>query len=299
VIEGLIHSNGTFHINGSPQFLGKVTSASDRMIGSPSYNVFAPAGWPVGGNNPYFAQSFDLNVPNIPLPTSTGPIRSEAIADGVFQAAATTVELGVSGNGAGVAAPGWFRYQPTVGGGLNWTSVQITTLRQPLFYCDAEVRVEGILDGEMTVSSQRNIVIIDDLTYAASDAAGKPSVGCNDLLGLVAEDNIVFDDNAQTALPNSPLKVNAILMALDTSITARNYNNGVIRGTLTIWGGLIQKYRGAVGLINGSGTLTSGYQKDYHYDSRVTARKPPQFPLTGVYEEVAWSETWDASDPFP
>ena len=65
-----------------------------------------------------------------------------------------------------------------------------------------------------------------------------------------------------------------------------------------MWGGLIQQYRGPVGTFNGSGQVATGYRKDYHYDPRVTGRTPPAFPLTGVYEKVAWSETWDDSYPF-
>ncbi len=77
-----------------------------------------------------------------------------------------------------------------------------------------------------------------------------------------------------------------------------NYDTRSVCGTLTIWGGLIQKYRGAVGTLDSGGHIQSGYAKDYHYDTRVTARTPPAFPLTGTYQEVAWSETWDASAPF-
>jgi hypothetical protein len=60
---------------------------------------------------------------------------------------------------------------------------------------------------------------------------------------------------------------------------------------------LIQKLRGPVGTSSG-GAIQTGYRKDYHYDSRVTAWTPPGFPLTGQYQEVAWTETWDATNPF-
>ncbi len=296
VIEGLIHSNGVFKINGTPQFLGKVTSAADHMTGSVNNSVYGPTGWPVAGNNPYFQDSFELNTSNIPLPTETADLFDAATNFGVFNAPATTIELGVSGNGAGVAAPGWFRYQQTPPpASPNWTSVQISTLAKPVFYCNNDIRVDGVLDGELTISGKKNIWIVDDITYAASDANGQPLPGCNDLLGILAEDNILFEDNAPTT---DNLKVDAVLMALGTSITAESWNSGVTHGTLTIWGGLIQKYRGPVGQIDGSGALVSGYNKNYHYDPRVTARTPPEFPLTGVYEEVAWQETRDDSDPF-
>jgi hypothetical protein len=52
-----------------------------------------------------------------------------------------------------------------------------------------------------------------------------------------------------------------------------------------------------VGTFSGT-TLVTGYRKNYHYDPRVTARTPPAFPLTGVYEKVTWVESWDATSPF-
>lgn len=294
-IYGPVHTNGVFHMYGSPQFHGPVTTASDHMVGYPNYNVYGPDGWPIGGNNPSFDEGFELNAPFIPLPTQTLDLRGEAIASGLYLTAASDVQLGRTGAlGAGVDNPGWLRHRNTPpAADTTWTSVEISTLPSRVVYCEQELQVHGVLDGELTLSGRRDIVIIDDLVYAGSNAAGTPQPGCDDLLGIVAEDNIIYDFSPATV----DLKVNAVLMALDTSITAEDYNNYVTRGTLTIWGGLIQRFRGPVGLIGG-GSIVSGYRKDYHYDTRVTARTPPAFPLTGVYEKVAWTETWDAQDPF-
>jgi len=295
VVEGRLHSNGTIHILGNPVFLGEVTSASDRMIGSPNYNVYDQDGWPVGSNNPTFAEGFRLNAEVIPLPESTGDLRAAAQNGGRFLAGGHTIEVGYTGDQpAGTPRPGWLRYQPNGGGA--WDSLNIAALNPGVVYVDGDANVWGVLDGELTISASSDITLIDDLTYAGSDAAAAPLPGCNDMMGLVAEENIVFDYNPGRT---NNLKVNAVLMALDTSITAELYNNDELRGTLTIWGGLIQERRGAVGLAGGAGgAITSGYQKDYHYDPRVTGRKPPEFPLTGVYEEVRWDETWDTSNPF-
>ncbi len=147
----------------------------------------------------------------------------------------------------------------------------------------------------MTIGSSSSITIIDDVTYWDVDASLVPLPTCNDFLGLVAQTNIIFKDGGSTT---NNLKVHAVMMALNSSITAEHYSSRGVSGTLTIYGGLIQKNRGAVCTFNPGGSITSGYAKDYHYDSRVTARTPPAYPLTGVYQEVAWAETWDASYPF-
>ncbi len=203
------------------------------------------------------------------------------------------IELGTRADGSTDYA--WFRFKPTGGAPAAWNEAKITTLPTRVIYGEGDLYIKGILDGELTISSKRNIYIVDDLTYAGSDAAGTPSAGCDDLLGLVAERNIIFRDLGATTYD---LKVNAVLMALNTSIAAENYTSGAPRGTLTIWGGLIQKYRGAVGQFDPL--------RDDHY--RLRQELPlrhaghrtdaPQFPLRGDYTELAWSETWDATAPF-
>ncbi|MBK9304455.1 MAG: DUF4900 domain-containing protein [bacterium] len=294
VIGGRLHTNGSLCISGTPRFLGLVTSASDHMVGYSNTNVYDMNDWPVGSNNPYFAEGAELNAPHIEVPTTTPDLRDRGMIGGAYSIAEADIELGYTGLQAAVASPGWFRYRDHSPPNGDWTSVRIADLADPVFYCDQNVHIRGVLDGEFTVASSRDIRIVDDITYQASDAQGTPPNNCDDLLGLVAEQNIVFADNPAN---QSNLIVNAVLMALDTSIQAENYSSGPPRGTLTIWGGLIQRYRGAVGQFR-SGTIIHGYQKNYHYDPRVTGRVPPSFPLTGVYEETGWEETWDATDPF-
>ena len=295
LLEGPVHSNGVFHINGSPRFMSEVTSAADHMIAAGPYTIRDPSDWPAGGNNPFFAEGFTLAVDYIPLPSETADLKAAALAGGLFLGPASDVELGRIGLGAGVDAPGWLRHKQSTKGPDDWIDVSIATLPSRVVYVNGDVNLSGILDGELTVASRTDIHIVDDLVYAGSDAAGTPQPGCDDLLGIVAESNIIFEDNTPNA---TDLKVNAVLMALDTSITAENYHLGPPRGTLTIWGGLIQKHRGAVGQIGAGGTIVHGYRKDYHYDPRVTGRPPPQFPLRGNYQEIAWEETWDAVPAF-
>jgi hypothetical protein len=294
LIEGPLHTNGSFSIYGTPQFLGKVTSASDHMTSYPDFRVTEMSDWPVGGNNPYFAEGGEMKVAPIPLPTETVDLRDLSFFGGVYTENKTDIELGVMGTDDGIVAPGWLRHKDHSAGPDDWISVQIASLSNKVFYCNNAIYLKGILDGELTISSRKSIRIKDDVTYFASDAQGTPLPGCDDLLGLVAERNIVFLDNSAN---RNDLIVNGVLMALNTSIKVQNYDEGSPRGILTIWGGLIQKDRGPVGMFQG-GSVVHGYLKNYHYDPRVTARTPPFFPQTGIYEEMAWEETWDDSDPF-
>ncbi len=295
VIEGRLHTNGKFSIYGDPQFLGQVTSASDHMTGYRRYWVNEPSDWPCGGNNPYFAEGFELEVEPIPMPTETDDLKQLAMTGGVYIGGEADLQLGVIGETTPITAPGWLRYRDHSPPGAEWTSVQISSLANKVFYCNDDLHVEGLLDGELTISSNRDILIEDDLLYAGANASGQPLPGCDDMLGLVAEKNIIFVDNAAN---RDDLIIDSVLMALDTSIEAEDYDEGSPRGTLTIWGGLIQKYRGPVGTAGWGGMVATGYDKNYRYDARVTARTPPYFPQTGQYEELDWEETWDESDPF-
>lgn len=294
VIEGLLHSNGVIRISGTPRFRGEVTSADDHMLGYQNYWVDEPSDWPVGGNNPVFERGFELDSPTIELPMQTLDLRAQAQTGGIFVPAAAEIELGITGaTGVGTYAPGWLRYRNV--GGTNWISARIGGLTNRVVYSDGDVHVKGELDGELTIASRQNVRIEDDIRYHESDALGTPLAGCNDLLGLVAERNVIFVDNLAN---RTDLIVDAVLMALGTSITAENYSSGSPRGILTIWGGLIQRRRGAVGTFYGSSGIATGYSKNYHYDPRVTGRRPPAFPLTGTYEELVWMETWDETSPF-
>ncbi|MBC8425262.1 DUF4900 domain-containing protein [bacterium] len=293
-IEGRLHTNGTYHIAGDPSFLGRVSSASDHMVGYPNYRIEDMADWPAGSNNPNFAAGADLSAPVIPMPTNLPDLRQQGMFGGIYTAAEMDVELGRSGAQAAISSPGWLRYRDHSDPTGDWTSAQISSLSNPIFYSEGDIHISGVLDGELTVASHNDVRIEDNITYRASDSSGRPLPGCDDLLGLVAERNIIFADNAAN---QSNLIVDAVLMALDTSITVENYSSGPPRGTLTIWGGLIQKYRGAIGQFRNQ-VIIHGYQKDYHYDPRVTGRTPPSYPLTGVYEKTAWEETWDDTYAF-
>jgi hypothetical protein len=79
-------------------------------------------------------------------------------------------------------------------------------------------------------------------------------------------------------------------MALDTSFMRDNWSQG-LKGTLTVYGGIIQDERGPVGTFNGgTGQKISGYSKDYTYDTRLLNTPPPFFPTTGDYITLAWEE---------
>ncbi|MBI2566673.1 MAG: pilus assembly PilX N-terminal domain-containing protein [Candidatus Schekmanbacteria bacterium] len=177
---------------------------------------------------------------------------------------------GTCPNGSGTTGPGCW---DTVGGnGSNVCPCNnlVTTPSTPDL-------VPGLL-GQVTLASDQSIYIDNDVTYYDAPPAG------TSVLGMVASQNILFTDNETTTAPaggNDTLTVQAVLMALETSIQAHNW---AARGTgiLNLLGGLIQERRGIVGTFSGS-TVVSGFVKNYQYDARLANTPPPYFPTTGIY----------------
>jgi hypothetical protein len=168
-------------------------------------------------------------------------------------------------------------------------------------YFAGTVGVSGTLRGRMTLYAKSGkIVILDDLRYAEDPAKGV----CSDILGMIADNDVVVADNAVNTpqnisnagtvwqpLDDTPdLYIHSVMMALNTSFTVQNYSvgpsailpcgSGTVlnagRGCLYVTGGIIQQARGAVGLSDGH-----GYVKRYSYDRCAAIKPPPYFPTTG------------------
>ncbi|MBP1656650.1 MAG: hypothetical protein H6Q31_1251, partial [Bacteroidetes bacterium] len=134
------------------------------------------------------------------------------------------------------------------------------------------VNVEGKLDGRLSVASQTNVWIQNDIRYERDPQAGLS----NDLLGLIAEKNVIIADNAAN---NSNCEIHASVFCRDGSFYAENYNTRAVSGELRVLGSVVQNERGAVGTFSGS-TLKSGFSKRYRYDDRLSNEsvRPPCYP---------------------
>jgi hypothetical protein len=64
------------------------------------------------------------------------------------------------------------------------------------------------------------------------------------------------------------------IQTLQHSFWVQNYNTGNALGTLSVRGSIAQRWRGIVGTGNG----TTGFLKDYSYDTRLKFSGPPYFP---------------------
>lgn len=112
-------------------------------------------------------------------------------------------------------------------------------------------------------------------------------------LGLVSRNVTV-----QTGAPQN-MEIDAVILAGSStqpgSFSVEDYDSKSPTGTLKVVGGVIQRARGPVGTINGSGNLNTGYAKDYVYDARMADNPPPYFPTTGTYDKISWRRLVDGT----
>jgi hypothetical protein len=147
------------------------------------------------------------------------------------------------------------------------------------------VSVHGVLDGKLSIGSNTDIYIPDNIFYENRDLTTS-----NDLLGLVSNQNVIVGN---TLANQSDCEIDASVFARSGSFTAENYNSGSPRGRLYVNGSIVQDSRGAVGTFqNGSNTLKTGYNKSYRYDVRLNDPnfRPPFYP--GFYKQTFAVGSW-------
>ncbi|MCK4859313.1 MAG: hypothetical protein KAS87_02020, partial [Candidatus Omnitrophica bacterium] len=154
-----------------------------------------------------------------------------------------------------------------------------------LFVTGGDLAVSGTLNGSVTMGTNRDIVIVDNVLYHDNPRVNPNS---QDTLGLIAERDILISKDA----PHN-VEINASVMALGDSFEVEEWWQGPAKGVLTLYGGVIQQNRGPVGTFDpDANQRLSGYSKNYQHDSRLGDNPPPYYPTTGDYIQVAgsWEE---------
>jgi hypothetical protein len=151
------------------------------------------------------------------------------------------------------------------------------------------VLVEGTLKGRVTISADNNIVITGNLTYQGGENG-------TDALGLIAENSvqiyhpvttvckttrnskcIEYEAGSNMNRPNGTKfqdpQIYGSILTLQHSFEVQEYDEGNPLGSLKLFGSLAQRFRGLVG----TGSGTTGYLKNYNYDSRLRYAPPPYF----------------------
>jgi hypothetical protein len=325
-INGPLHSNDTISVNGSPAFNGNAsTGYPDTMACPPSgtytYRWYGRSGC---GDTPEFLTDDPEAVPLLTLPTSNTAIKAEtnraAGKTGCLYNGPTRIELLSTGR-MNVTSPFTTAaaYASCVGNNIarptngviyvqNVPTSQTATCtggQNPLGYpilgdvtqyqCRVgDVFLSGTLRGRLTIAAENNIVVVADTRYETSGTSS------NDMLGLLANQFVQVYHPVSSAGTNLPdvrnptpyfqdPRIDAAILALGHSFIVQNYDEGATLGTLTVNGGIAQKWRGPVGTFGGSPT---GYLKAYSYDSRFQYASPPHAASlsSAAFRTAQWAE---------
>lgn len=286
VLNGPVHTDGTIHIDGNPVFNGKVTSPNKPELQK--------------GSKPVYNKGTDFNADPIDLPVQVPKLADAASSGGLrftqpikvdfFNDNSGGTDVGKVNISTGVASKncvkkgyfGCIKYETS----YTWNSPTSYNLSDynGIISSSENVLVEGTLNGDYTVHSEKNVEIMGDIKYF-DDPQQDP--GSNDFLGIVSEGNTIVDKNAQKAHGSKDVTIQASIMALGDSFKVEDYNQGSERGTINLLGGLIQYKRGPVGTFSSYGGYT-GYKKNYTYDQRFLGRSPRGFPPSDIYDFISW-----------
>lgn len=254
---GPIHSNSMIRIKKNPVFIGRVSSSQDSFQN-------------VGSADPKFYGGAEFGTQNIPLPDLSGVI-------GVAQAGGDVYNEEL-----------WLTFN--FDGSYSCSTSTIDTLK---FISDfngtimttngKKIHVKGVVNGKVTVISDRDILIEDNIVYA-EDPRSNPN--SDDYLGLIAAHRVTVRDN----VPNSnDVEIHAAIIARHDELMVENYDTGPPRGTLTILGSIVQNNAFPYGTYH-EGGLETGYEGNHIYDARLMDKTPPFFPRLDRVERVFRSD---------
>lgn len=262
-LTGPVHSNDQFNMKGTPTFGGEVSSTASSIN---YYSGGPPA------DNPNFNGGLTLNATSIAIPTQVTALRSAAASSGLWLNGNTTIAMQSDGT------------MLVTNSAAGWTNQPVAIPANGAVFVDqGNLTVSGTMHGQATLGASNNVVIASSVVYATDPRVDSSST---DVLGLVAEQNVVVSSSAPTNV-----SIHASVMGINSSFGVENYWVGPAKGTLSVLGGIIQTRRGAVGTFNGStGAKVSGYTKDYQYDTRLSSLSPPFYPTTTEYQATMWQE---------
>lgn len=276
--HGPFHVNGTLSTWGSPVFLGKASSKGGLSKS--------------GSGAPVFNAGYQTGV-DVPLQFDTTGLRTKA---------GTAVFRGTSSPNKGVDVRLYFNNDGTITyskkpEGGSWTAnttVALTTFApNGVIYVEkGNIWTKGTLDGNVTIVASKkgrngfgNVYFEDDIRYLDNPRTNPSS---NDMLGVIAEQDIRIDDNSTTRGKN---------IYTEASMFAMNGNIGPEDGLVTqsflgnwyILGGVIAKTTRVTATYSGSNPVR-GLRFNHRFDERFYTVTPPAFPNTKNFEVVSWYE---------
>lgn len=264
-IDGRFHSNSEIYIANSggvqPAFRGKVTTSSKINTSNSTRRV---------RREEVFLGGLETRVRRIRLPTNLLPFPTQDDVD-PRRLRRFDADTRIS-----FYADGSYAWQALDEPGAEHRVALSDEPHYLLADDDASLFVKGVVNGKVLVYAPEDIVIEDDLVYAA-DPSEVPDSG--DYLGLVANHNVVIAD-PETTGPGD-LTVQAAIYAKSRFLVRRYGAHGP--ATLHVFGSV------AAGALSAT---EPRFRTKLEFDPRLEEARPPGFPMTDRYELVAWDGLW-------
>jgi hypothetical protein len=276
-VWGRIHSNGNIHVDGKPVFMEKATT-SKQFDPKPG----------VGTNKGVFKDGYETGVASIDFPNDLNDIIAASTSGGRRYTSTiwVTLDPGTAATGDGKA----YIRNTALGPVVDSVSLSDPSFNGVILGT-GQVNVQGTLDGFLTITALADLYIQNDILYEQNPLTGTS----DDLLGLVADKNVVVADNVAN---NSDCNIQAAIFARDIAFRAENYQSRGFSGNLRVTGSIVQKERGEIGKFTSS--LKSGFYKRYRYDERLEDPnyRPPYFPgyYVKTYSIANWWESYRISE---
>jgi hypothetical protein len=234
-------------------------------------------------DKPYISGKFSDKT-NIPLPSNgLDPLKAAANDDGHLFSGHDTVYITFKVDS--------ITYRYTYKGAKTTVLGSDFAPNGVIFAENAVVRLEGTVKGVYSVAASGSggkgtVYLDDDIVYNSNP---KTDPSSTDLLGILAKNNVWITDNPENN-NNKNINIQASIYCETGGFGAQNYNTRSVSGNIYLLGGVIQKYRRAVGTFGTSG-INHGFAKRYQYDNRLLTVAPPVFPSTkGRFKVISWFE---------
>jgi type II secretory pathway pseudopilin PulG len=327
VLNGPFHTNDAFYVNGTPTWRERATTSWQDP--GEDFWLVTPGGTAAPnflGGDPAYHSAYELPQSNAEIQVEadrsrggegclyTGPTRITFNGNGTMDVVSPytptddpALNTGCLGTGIALPANGVIYVRGAPPERCNVTQQQGQPERNPLGYpvsgditsyrcTSADVFVSGTYRGQATIAAENNIVVTGDLR-AADRSSG-------DLLGLVANNFVEIYHPVTTCssgtsqcrnghrnlTSNTDRIVDAAILALQHTFRVQHHDKGMPRGTLRVTGTIAQQFRGPVATFGTNGT--TGYAKDYNYDTRLAFLSPPHFlePTDAPWRARAYGE---------
>ncbi|MCX6150998.1 MAG: hypothetical protein NTX22_10770 [Ignavibacteriales bacterium] len=293
-VSGPFHTQQKLSVKGRPVFYGKASAKNGLQLVNNNPKT-----------NPEFNGGFESGI-DIPLVTDFNTTKTAAQAGGavIKNNSGGKIDVKMTFN-----ADGTMTFKKSTNSGSSWsadTTVNLATFAPNgvIFVDKGNAYIQGVVNGQYTVavdqssgSGSGNVYLEGDITYhnplVYNPVTHLYDVQGNDMLGIVASNNVQIVDNAAN---RSNINIHASILSMKGGLGLTN-NNMPASGSIKLVGGLIEYQSQITGTINGSGTLTNGYNEKIYFDQRFKDSAPPYFPTTGKLEVIAWYESTWVPDP--